>query len=161
MEQGRMFDKPEIAGIPPVRTQDGRPSSPAIAPSMVNFYYAVWTTGVYCRPSCAARLAKPENVSFYKTPEEAERAGFRPCKRCKPGEPVLSGRHAAKVAEICRYIEAAPEIPSLDAMARRAGFSSYYFHRLFKTVTGVTPRAFRSPIAPSVSGTRLQSRARR
>jgi AraC family transcriptional regulator, regulatory protein of adaptative response / methylated-DNA-[protein]-cysteine methyltransferase len=142
MEQGRMFDKPEIAGVP--ASQDLRWHAVVTRDRTFDgqFYYAVRTTGVYCRPSCAARLAKPENVSFYESPEEAERAGFRPCKRCKPGEPVLSGQHAAKVAEICRYIEAAPEIPSLDAMARRAGFSSYYFHRLFKSVTGVTPRAF-------------------
>jgi methylphosphotriester-DNA--protein-cysteine methyltransferase len=137
-----MFDKPEIAGVS--ATQDTRWQAVIARDRNFDghFYYAVRTTGVYCRPSCAARLAKPENVSFYETPEEAERAGFRPCKRCKPGEPALSGQHAAKVAEICRYIEAAPEIPSLDIMARSAGFSPYYFHRLFKTVTGVTPRAF-------------------
>jgi AraC family transcriptional regulator, regulatory protein of adaptative response / methylated-DNA-[protein]-cysteine methyltransferase len=142
MEQGRMFDKPEIAGVP--ASQDRRWQAVIARDRNFDgqFYYAVRTTGVYCRPSCAARLAKPENVSFYKTPEEAERAGFRPCKRCKPGGPVLSGQHAAKVMEICRYIEAAPEIPSLAAMALRVGFSLYYFHRLFKSDTGVTPRAF-------------------
>jgi AraC family transcriptional regulator, regulatory protein of adaptative response / methylated-DNA-[protein]-cysteine methyltransferase len=106
------------------------------------FYFAVKTTGVYCRPSCPARAAKPGNVSFHLTCEDAERAGFRPCKRCKPNEPTLAEQHAAKVADICRAIESAPEIPSLDAMARRAGLSIYHFHRLFKAVTGVTPRAY-------------------
>src|ERR1700755_2460025 len=50
------------------------------------FYYAVKTTGVYCRPSCAARLARPENVQFHRTCKDAENAGFRPCKRCKPDQ---------------------------------------------------------------------------
>jgi AraC family transcriptional regulator of adaptative response/methylated-DNA-[protein]-cysteine methyltransferase len=106
------------------------------------FYYAVKTTGVYCRPSCAARKAKPENVSFYASCEDAERAGFRPCKRCKPNGPSLAARHAAKVAEICRGIETAIQIPSLNEMASRAGMSAYHFHRLFKAVTGVTPTAY-------------------
>lgn len=106
------------------------------------FYYAVRTTGVYCRPSCAARKAKPENVSFYATCEEAERAGFRPCKRCRPNEPSLAEQHAGKVAEICRGIKIAPEMPSLKMMASRAGMSPSHFHRLFKTITGVTPRAY-------------------
>ena len=106
------------------------------------FYYAVKTTGVYCRPSCAARKAKPENVSFYASCEDAERAGFRPCKHCKPNEPSLAARHAAKVAEICWGIETAIQIPSLNEMASRAGMSAYHFHRLFKAVTGVTPTAY-------------------
>jgi AraC family transcriptional regulator of adaptative response/methylated-DNA-[protein]-cysteine methyltransferase len=107
-----------------------------------HFYYAVKTTGIYCRPSCAARAAKPGNISFHATPEDAERAGFRPCKRCKPNELDLAGRHAAKIAEICRHIEATPNFPSLQEMASRAGLSPYHFHRLFKTITGVTPRAY-------------------
>src|SRR6266566_6675649 len=69
------------------------------------FYYSVGTTGVYCRPSCAARLARPENVRFHATCKEAEEAGFRPCKRCKPNQSSLVGQHAARVAEACRFIE--------------------------------------------------------
>jgi AraC family transcriptional regulator of adaptative response/methylated-DNA-[protein]-cysteine methyltransferase len=107
-----------------------------------HFYYAVKTTGIYCRPSCAARAAKPGNISFHATPEDAESACFRPCKRCKPNEIDLAGRHAAKIAEICRHIEATPNFPSLQEMASRAGLSPYHFHRLFKTITGVTPRAY-------------------
>ena len=47
------------------------------------FYYSVRTTGVYCRPTCAARLPRRENVAFHATCADAERAGFRPCKRCR------------------------------------------------------------------------------
>ncbi len=106
------------------------------------FFYSVTTTGVYCRPSCAARLARPENVRFHLTCAEAERAGFRPCKRCKPDQASLVKQHAAKVAEACRLIEAADEVPNLDQLARSAGLSPYHFHRVFKTVTGVTPKAY-------------------
>lgn len=67
-----------------------------------SFYYAVKTTGVYCRPSCAARLARPENVGFYGTREEAEKAGFRPCKRCQPDRPSLVEQYAAKVTTAWR-----------------------------------------------------------
>jgi AraC family transcriptional regulator of adaptative response/methylated-DNA-[protein]-cysteine methyltransferase len=106
------------------------------------FYYAVKTTGVYCRPSCPARLPRPENVRFYSTSGDAERAGFRPCQRCKPNQPPLIEQHAAKVAEICRLIENAEAVPSLEALASHAGLSAYYFHRIFKTVTGLTPKAY-------------------
>ena len=106
------------------------------------FFYSVRTTGVYCRPSCAARQARPENVAFHATREDAERAGFRPCKRCKPDQAPLAEQHAAKVAEICRLIESAEEIPSLDALAAKAGLSPHHFHRVFKAVTGVTPKAY-------------------
>jgi AraC family transcriptional regulator of adaptative response/methylated-DNA-[protein]-cysteine methyltransferase len=106
------------------------------------FFYAVATTGVYCRPSCAARLAKRENVTFHASCVTAEKAGFRPCKRCKPNEPPLEQRYAAKVAEICRLIEAAEQMPSLDEMAKVAGLSPFHFHRVFKAVTGVTPKAY-------------------
>jgi AraC family transcriptional regulator, regulatory protein of adaptative response / methylated-DNA-[protein]-cysteine methyltransferase len=106
------------------------------------FYYSVKTTGVYCRPSCGARPPRPENVAFHATPAEAERAGFRPCKRCKPTQPPLAAQHAAQVAALCRFIEQAEEPPSLDALAQRAGLSPHHLHRLFKSVTGLTPRAY-------------------
>ncbi len=108
------------------------------------FYYSVSTTGVYCRPSCAARRPNPKNVLFHATPGEAERAGFRPCKRCKPDRPGLEATHAKMIAGICRSIERARETPTLAALARRAGLSPYHFHRVFKSVTGVTPRAYAS-----------------
>ena len=106
------------------------------------FYYSVKTTGVYCRPSCGARLPNPKNVSYHLTRDEAERAGFRPCKRCKPGEPSLGERYAATVADVCRAIEASESMPNLTALAKRAGLSPHHFHRVFKGVTGLTPREY-------------------
>jgi AraC family transcriptional regulator of adaptative response/methylated-DNA-[protein]-cysteine methyltransferase len=106
------------------------------------FYYSVETTGVYCRPSCASRLAKRANVRFHDTRADAERAGFRPCKRCKPDQPSLDQLHADKVAQACRLIEDADEAPKLDALAETVGLSPYHFHRIFKQALGVTPKAY-------------------
>jgi len=106
------------------------------------FFYSARTTGVYCRPSCAARTPKPENVAFHLTKADAERAGFRPCKRCKPDQPSLAEQHAAKVAELCRFIESAEHLPTLDELAERAGLSAYHLHRVFKDITGLTPKAY-------------------
>jgi AraC family transcriptional regulator of adaptative response/methylated-DNA-[protein]-cysteine methyltransferase len=106
------------------------------------FFYAVLTTGVYCRPSCAARRPRRENVSFHGTGAEAERAGFRPCKRCRPNETGLAERQAEMVAQACRTIAEADEMPSLDALAEAAGLSRFHFHRVFKAATGVTPKAY-------------------
>jgi AraC family transcriptional regulator of adaptative response/methylated-DNA-[protein]-cysteine methyltransferase len=111
-------------------------------PADGTFYYSVETTGVYCRPSCAARLARPENVRFHTTSEDAENAGFRPCKRCKPNQPSLIGQHAAKVVEACRILEESDAVPGLKALAQRIGVSPYHFHRVFKQVTGLTPREY-------------------
>jgi AraC family transcriptional regulator of adaptative response/methylated-DNA-[protein]-cysteine methyltransferase len=106
------------------------------------FYYSVATTGVYCRPGCAARLPKRTNVQFHATREEAEAAGFRPCKRCKPDQDVSPDRHDEKVAQACRLIETADETPKLDDLAEAVGLSPYHFHRLFKAALGVTPKAY-------------------
>lgn len=106
------------------------------------FYYSVRTTGVYCRPSCAARLARRENVAFHLTTKDAEAAGFRPCKRCKPTEPSLTERYAETVAKACRAIDAAETAPSLAELARTAELSPHHFHRVFKAVAGVTPKAY-------------------
>ena len=106
------------------------------------FYYSVETTGVYCRPSCAARLARPENVRFHATRKDAEKAGFRPCKRCNPHQPSLIEQHAAKVTAACRIIEASETVLGLEDLATRVGVSPYHFHRVFKHVTGLTPRAY-------------------
>jgi AraC family transcriptional regulator, regulatory protein of adaptative response / methylated-DNA-[protein]-cysteine methyltransferase len=106
------------------------------------FYYSVKTTGVYCRPSCAARLARPENIRFHTTCADAEQAGFRPCKRCKPNQPSLVEQYAAKVTEACRLIEESEDVPSLEELANHAGVSTYHFHRVFKAITGLTPREY-------------------
>jgi AraC family transcriptional regulator, regulatory protein of adaptative response / methylated-DNA-[protein]-cysteine methyltransferase len=106
------------------------------------FFYSVKTTGVYCRPSCPSRPAKPQNVAFHVTRAAAERAGFRPCKRCKPDQPSLAAQHAAIVAKICRHIESAEQSPSLAVLAKEAHMSPYHFHRVFKSVTGLTPKDY-------------------
>lgn len=106
------------------------------------FFYSVKTTGVYCRPSCAARAARPENVKFHLSAADAERAGFRPCKRCKPDQPALAQQQALRVAGWCRLIENAAQAPSLGELAHHAGLSTYHLHRIFKSVTGLTPRAY-------------------
>jgi AraC family transcriptional regulator, regulatory protein of adaptative response / methylated-DNA-[protein]-cysteine methyltransferase len=106
------------------------------------FFYSVKTTGVYCRPSCAARHARPENVRFHPTREDAETAGFRPCKRCKPDQPSLTEQHAGLVTEACRLLEASEDRLTLEELAHRAGMSVFHFHRVFKAITGVTPREY-------------------
>jgi AraC family transcriptional regulator of adaptative response/methylated-DNA-[protein]-cysteine methyltransferase len=106
------------------------------------FYYAVETTGVYCLPSCTARPALRENVAFYDTPEDAEKAGFRPCKRCWPKGPSKTAVHEAAAAKACRLIETAEEEPTLDQLAKEAGMSNYHFHRVFKVLIGVTPKEY-------------------
>ena len=106
------------------------------------FFYSVKTTGVYCRPSCGARPARPENVAFHLTSAAAEAAGFRPCRRCKPDQPSLSERRSALVAELCRLIDGRENVPSLEELAAHARLSVFHTHRLFKAATGLTPRAY-------------------
>lgn len=106
------------------------------------FWYSVATTGVYCRPSCASRTANPRNVGFHATVEAAESAGFRACRRCNPRGLSAAAENAAIVAKACRLIDAADAPPPLAALAAAADLSAPYFHRLFKAVTGVTPRAY-------------------
>ena len=107
-----------------------------------DFFYSVKTTGVYCRPDCASRLPRPENVGFYATCEAAEMAGFRACKRCRPREDSVRTKQAEMIADICRFIEGAEETPPLADMAARAGLSPHHFHRRFKAITGLTPKAY-------------------
>ena len=106
------------------------------------FFVAVKTTGIYCRPSCPAKRPNRSNVSFYPTAEQAERAGFRPCKRCHPSAPPLRREQVEKVKEACRLIETAEQEPKLEELARTAGLSPYHFHRIFKANLGVTPKAY-------------------
>lgn len=129
---------------PSFASDDGRWAAVASRDSSADgvFYYSVRTTGVYCRPSCAARLARRENVRFHATCAEAEQAGFRPCKRCRPNEPALAVRQAAAVAAACRAIEEAEMMPSLDDLAKAAGMSRFHFHRVFKAFSGVTPKEY-------------------
>lgn len=106
------------------------------------FVYSVRTTGVYCRPSCGARRPKPENVAFHESATAAERAGFRPCRRCRPDRPAENRAHLAGVERACRLLESADATPRLATLARQAGLSPHHFHRVFKAATGVTPREY-------------------
>jgi AraC family transcriptional regulator of adaptative response/methylated-DNA-[protein]-cysteine methyltransferase len=107
-----------------------------------HFLFSVETTGVYCRPSCAARAPRRENVAFHADCAAAERAGFRACKRCRPDEPSRAEREARLVADACRRLEASEEAPRVEELASAAGVSAPHFHRLFRRVTGVTPKAY-------------------
>lgn len=107
-----------------------------------SFVYAVRTTGIYCRPSCPSRTARPQNVSFYDGSEAAEAAGYRACRRCRPDAASIAERNAAAVTRACQLIEAAEEPPKLDALAASVGLSPFYFHRQFKAVTGLTPKTY-------------------
>jgi AraC family transcriptional regulator of adaptative response/methylated-DNA-[protein]-cysteine methyltransferase len=106
------------------------------------FFYSVRTTGVFCRPSCPSRLARRENVAFHLTCDAAEAAGFRPCKRCRPREASQSERDAALIARACSFIEASDAPPRLAALAAAGGLSPFHFHRLFKGITGLTPKGY-------------------
>src|SRR5690554_1615145 len=106
------------------------------------FVYAVRTTGIYCRPTCPSRRPRRENAEFHADAVAAERAGYRPCRRCYPQEGSLAQRNAERIARACRLIEAADDLPSLDELAQAAGLSRFHFHRVFKSVTGLTPKAY-------------------
>jgi AraC family transcriptional regulator of adaptative response/methylated-DNA-[protein]-cysteine methyltransferase len=106
------------------------------------FWYSVATTGVYCRPSCPSRAANPGNVALHSSLAEAKATGFRPCKRCNPDGPSADVENAAIVARACRLIEQSEEVPSLTGLAKAANLSTGYFHRLFKTVMGLTPKDY-------------------
>ncbi|HXK04068.1 MAG TPA: bifunctional DNA-binding transcriptional regulator/O6-methylguanine-DNA methyltransferase Ada [Verrucomicrobiae bacterium] len=108
------------------RTQDGQ------------FYFGVITTGVYCKPSCAARRPLREHVRFYETAEAAERDGLRACLRCRPKEDDRE-----RMRELCRFIDQhGDERITLAVLAARAGLSRFHLQRTFKAETGVTPRQY-------------------
>lgn len=89
-----------------------------------------------------ARRPNPKNVRFHLTAADAEAAGFRSCRRCQPDSAPLSERYAAKVTAACRLIEEADAPPTLAELAKTAGLSAYHFHRIFKSVAGVTPKDY-------------------
>lgn len=109
------------------RTMDGR------------FVTGVFSTGIYCRPSCAARHPRRENVRFFATGAEARLAGLRACKRCAPDD---VNREEVALEKAYAVLREAEEAPSLDELADAAGYSPHHFHRLFKRATGVTPAAY-------------------
>lgn len=106
-----------------------------------SFVYAVRSTGIYCRPSCASRRPRREQVSFFPIPEAAEREGFRACRRCRPADRNGADPAVALVREACRLLDA-PDPPKLDLLASRLGTSPHQLLRAFKRVVGITPKAY-------------------
>lgn len=109
-----------------------------------HFVYAVRTTGVYGRPSSAARLPRRENVEFFDNAEAARAAGYRPSRHNAADRTVTARQHSALVAAACRHIEQADTPPTLEALAAHVGLSPFHLHRLFKAETGLTPKAYAS-----------------
>ncbi|CAG73820.1 ADA regulatory protein (methylated-DNA--protein-cysteine methyltransferase) [Pectobacterium atrosepticum SCRI1043] len=108
------------------------------------FIYAVKTTSIYCAPSCASRQPRRENVVFFATADEAQAAGFRPCKRCRQGMLSRQEQQAQQIARACRMIEQSDRPPTLAVLAQAVGMSAFHFHRVFKTTTGLTPKQYAS-----------------
>lgn len=107
------------------------------------FVFAVRTTGVYCRPSCPARRPRREHVLFFTRPEEAERAGFRPCRRCHPHQARPPEPNLELVERVCRALEGwEGELPTLRELAQQFAVSPFHLYRTFKRITGVTPRQY-------------------
>lgn len=109
-----------------------------------SFVYAVTSTGIYCRPTCPARLARRANVVFYHSATAADRDNFRPCKRCSPDKDsgTVERRHRAAIKQACDTIRQNSGICKPEEIAREMGFSLRYFHGLFKRQTGLTPTQF-------------------
>ncbi len=104
------------------------------------FYFGVRSTRIYCKPGCPARRPRREQVLFFNSCEQAEAAGFRPCKRCRPRQ--AADPQVTLVARACRLIETAGEPLSLQELGRQLGVSPYHLQRRFKALTGVTPRQY-------------------
>jgi AraC family transcriptional regulator of adaptative response/methylated-DNA-[protein]-cysteine methyltransferase len=121
------------------------------------FVYAVRTTGVYCRPACPSRTAKRENVEFFDTADLAAAAGYRACMRCRPDALSQEQRRKALVIQACQAIEQSASALSLEALARQAGLSRHHFHRIFKDVTGLTPKDFYKSVRARRVAASLQS----
>lgn len=107
------------------------------------FFYGVVTTGIFCRPGCGARRPNPENVRFFSTAAAAQRAGYRPCKRCNPGQPASLRGHRELVILVCQKLKEEQEGHSLQALADEVGLSASHLHRVFKSFVGITPNAYR------------------
>ncbi len=106
------------------------------------FFYAVQTTGVYCRPTCASRLPNPKNVRFFSNAKEAEEAGYRPCKRCRPDQAAERPEQTERILSACAMIEQAEACPTLPVLAKSVGLSPFYFQRLFHKSVGITPKQY-------------------
>lgn len=105
-------------------------------------FRGVLTTGVYCRATCISRPPLPKNMRWFGCVSDAQRAGFRPCRRCRPNDEEFARRNADLVAEACRLIDAGDSSPTVAALAHALGVSEGHFHRTFRAHTGMTPRAY-------------------
>ncbi len=108
------------------------------------FFVAVKTTRIFCRPWCPSRRPLRKNVVFFDTPQEALRAGFRPCRRCRPMGEDPRGRQADLLVKACRLLESDEDGVRSAEVAAKVGLSPHYFQRFFKRETGVTPQQYRN-----------------
>ncbi len=107
------------------------------------FVYAIRTTGIYCRPTCPSRRPKPEHTQIFDTSQQAEKAGFRACLRCHPQQAETLQQQQTRIIEnACRLIRDSETIPDLSRLAAASGFSISHFHKLFKQITGITPKNY-------------------
>jgi AraC family transcriptional regulator of adaptative response/methylated-DNA-[protein]-cysteine methyltransferase len=106
------------------------------------FVFGVSSTHIYCRPSCAARTPRRENVTFFSLPAAAEQSGYRACLRCRPQETPLLDPQIETVQRACRLLEQSDERVGLDGLSRELGQSSFHLQRTFKNVMGITPRQY-------------------
>lgn len=107
------------------------------------FFVGVKTTGIYCRPSCRSRQPLRKNVEFFRHREEAVKAGYRPCKRCRPDEVDPRQNLDRMLVQACRLLEAGDNGVRSDEVAVKLGLNRHYFQRFFKRRTGVTPQEYR------------------
>src|SRR5438093_202748 len=125
------------------------------------FVYAVRSTGIYCRPSCPSRRPRRQLVDFFPVPEVAERAGFRPCRRCRPGEAEAPDPGVPLVRTVCQLIDAHPDRPArLSALSAHTGVTTHRLLRTFHRVLGVSPRQYRDARRLERFKTELRSRRR-
>jgi len=124
------------------------------------FFFAVRTTGIFCKPSCPSRTPNRVNVTFHERADEARKLGFRACKRCRPDvadEDQLAVQAVGAAARlIAQAVAREEQAPSLARLAEKAGFSPFHFHRMFKRALGVTPKAY----AAHLRSQRLQAELR-
>ena len=105
------------------------------------FVFAVRTTGVYCRPSCPSRRPRRDSVEFFSNPNDAERAGYRACLRCKPAEVSAQAQYVTRARQL---LDSAEGVVTLDELSKRVGLSPFHLQRLFKRATGLSPREYQS-----------------